>query len=161
MMIRGIGGTGHRIGGKLMKLSFSSTVSLYVLVRLALCTITICVFIFGICPFITITAVKTISVILFSTAMCIFTAITISRYVRMLIARPLKNLLDSAELLAKASLAMNAAAKGIDVNSGLMVDFADKLNMMAELCDGIRTGNIDTTNIVQSSESDGKDRKNK
>jgi len=93
--------------------------------------------------------------------MCIFTAITISRYVRTLIARPLKHLLDSAELLAKASLTMSAAAKGIDVNTGLMVDFADKLNMMAELCDGIRTGNPDAANTVRSSESDGKDRKNK
>jgi len=114
-----------------MKPSLLTTISMSFFVRIILCTATVCLFIFGIGPIIPDRTIKTVAIVLFSVGMCTFTTMIIARYVKDTITNPLINrLLESAALMVKASVMMRAAAKGINQNANLLMEFADVLEAM-------------------------------
>ena len=143
-----------------MKLTFESRLAVFVLIRILLCTATICLFVFGVCPFIAELTIRTVIIITFGSVMCLFTAATIARHVKDLIAIPLNKVLESAQLLSQASTAMTSVTKGLSKNADIMVEFTGLLDKMADVCgdEKDQENNVTTVQITISSESDDTDK---
>jgi len=118
-----------------MKFSFKTNLTLFVLIRVLLCSATVCLFLLGIGPFIANATIRAIGSIAFVVAMCLFTASTVAQHVKDVMASLLNRVLKSAELLAQASSAMTEAAKGLSRNADVMIEFTDMLDGMADVCD--------------------------
>ena len=115
-----------------MKLFKSNTA--FIFIRILLSAVIICVFVLGIGPLITDLSIRAVVVAVFAIAMCMFTAATIARYIKEMVTVPLNKMLESAQLLAEASVTMSSVAKGIGQNADIMVQFADLLDGMAIAC---------------------------
>ena len=118
-----------------MKFSFEAKLIAFSIIRIILCTVTICLFLLGIGPFIADLTIRTIVTIAFAIVMCLFTAAIIARHFKDLMAGLLNRVLASAELLAQASTAMTEAAKGLSRNADVMIEFTDLLDGMADTCE--------------------------
>ena len=120
-----------------MRFSFKTNLTIFVIIRILLCTATICLFLLGISPLMTNTPVRVTGTIVFSAAMCLFTAAIIAQHVKDMMANLLNRVLKSAELLAQASTAMSEAAKGLSRNADVMIEFTGMLDGMADACDSV------------------------
>ena len=142
-----------------MKLLKTNTA--FIFIRILLCAAIICLFALGIGPRIIDLPIRAAVIIAFAAAMCMFTAVTIARYIKEMITIPLNKMLESAQMLAEASVSMSSVAKGIGRNADIMVQFADLLDGMSTTCNVTIKDGKSITQIEQSTATDDSESKDK
>jgi len=107
---------------------------------LALCVVTVCLFVFGVSKYVSDVLLRTTLIVCFTVGICAYETITIVQHVQAQTNAVVDNMLTSAQQMTEASERLYEALEFMGRSADSVKDLEQLLQELAEACDDFQEG---------------------